>query len=191
MPTEAIHCVIPTRGDVDLELTLATIPVPTIIWDNSKREDFGVYARYMAMLTTDAPVIATIDDDVILTPESWEALLAAYEPWKVVCNVPERFRERYTDSGMVGFGAIFDRHLPFRAFARYTAAGGNIDGPEFQRTSDLVFTMLGGELVFVDVPYEDREFARDDSRMWRQPGHFEERDSMRAFCRQILAEAAA
>lgn len=184
-------CVIPTRGDVDLEPVLDSIPVPTVIWNNSQREDFGVYARYMAILTTDAQVIVTQDDDLVLPRASWDALLAAYEPGKIVCNVPERFRERYIDSGMVGFGAIFDRDLAFDAFAQYVNAGGDLMNPEFQRTSDIVFTMLGGELVFVDLPYEDREFARDDSRMWRQPGHFEERDSMRQFCRQIRAGAFA
>jgi hypothetical protein len=129
-------------------------------------------------------------------------LLAAYEPGKVVCNIPARFRQRYRDSGMVGFGAIFDRDLPREAFARFAAKPfkatdtpgeffylyGEGDGPrgqeEFKRTCDLVFTMLT-PMIQLDLPYVELAYGKDETRMWRQPGHFDERDRMRKLCREV------
>lgn len=187
-----VACVIPTRGNVDLDPVLSGLPFEEIgVWDNSTGEDLGVYGRYAAIEHVAAPVIFTQDDDSMLPVESVEALLAAYEPGVVVCNVPARFRNRYTDSGLVGFGAIFDRELPEQAFDRYRSFekwSWTIEA--FPRACDLVFTMLT-PMRQVDVPYTDREFASDESRMWRQPGHFEERDRMRDLCRRIRAGVAA
>jgi len=187
-----VACVIPTRGNVDMHPVRKTVRQmgEVVVWDNSLLFDYRVYARYAAIHQTTASVIVTQDDDALLPRRSWRALLEAYEPGKVVCNVPDKFRQRYTDSGMVGFGAIFDRDLPALAFSRYVAEGGDMTHWEFLRECDIVFTMLT-PIVMLDLPYVDREFANDEDRLWRQPGHFEGRDSMRVFCRQIRDRAVA
>jgi len=176
--------VIPTRGNVDLDQIVGPLPFDTIgVWDNSTGEDLGVFGRYAAINEVTEPVILTQDDDVILPAKTIDALLRAYEPGKVVCNIPQRFRTRYKDSGMVGFGAIFDRGLPERAFVEMIWPI-LADGDVFKRTCDLVFTMLT-PMVQVDLPYVELAYGKDATRMWRQPGHFEERDQMRKLCRQV------
>ncbi len=166
-----VACVIPTRGDVPLD------PIVDALSGIEK---------------TTAPVILTQDDDCILPRESIDALLAAYEPGHVVCNVPERFRHRYTDSGLVGFGAVFDRSLPEYAFGVF--GNGTFEprpGREiFRRTCDIIFTMLT-PMIMVDVPYTNLDYASDNTRMWKQPNHFEEREQVRELCRRIIEGRAA
>lgn len=153
------------------------------VWDNSARGDISVWGRYKAVPFRGG-IVYTQDDDVILPPESLALLVAAYRPGRVVCNVPERFRHRYTDSGLVGFGAVFDADLVMNAVSEYVRAGGNELSGEFRRTCDIVVTMLN-DIDMLDLPYEELPYAHDDSRMWKQKGHFEERESMRQFCREI------
>lgn len=192
-----VACVVPTRGDVDLGPVLDDLPFSEIgVWDNSADDDLGVYGRYAAVERVDAPVIFTQDDDCVLPPATVDALLAAYQPGMVVCNVPERFRGRYRDSGLVGFGAVFDRWLPGRAFQLFgwhafdRVLDGDLPADVFLRTCDLVFTMLT-PMLQLDLPYTDLAYARADSRMWRQPGHFDERDRMRKVCREIRERVPA
>lgn len=191
-----VSVVIPTRGDVDMRLiakSLAGLPLEDgYIWNNGGRdEDMGVYARYAAIENVTAQVVYTQDDDCVLPSESMQKLLDAYEPGKVVCNVPARFRKRYHDSGLVGFGAIFDRYLPqvaFRRFASYVEGATPQD--LFLRTCDIVFTMLT-PMVQIDLPYEDLPQAHAENRMWRQPNHFEEREEVRELCRRIREQSRA
>lgn len=189
-----VACVLPTKGDVDLKPLLEHLPFDEIAtWDNSSGEDLGVYGRYAAIERVSAPVIFTLDDDTLIPSASVYMLLAAYEPGVAVCNVPADFRERYTDSALVGFGAVFDRDLPRQAFERYWARrpdakaaseSKRYTGRMFRRTCDLVFTMLT-PTKFVDVPIEMLPRTFDPDRMSAQPGHYEERERMRELCRWI------
>lgn len=167
-----VSAVIPTRGDTDLTEVLASLPpfFEVIVWDNSKREDLAVYGRY-APIGDEAScsVIYVQDDDCVLAPESFEILLASYEPGTLVANMPERFRVHYTDSCLVGFGAIFDWYLPSEAFDKH-----GMDDPTFLRTCDVVFTTLT-PFKLVDVPFEDLPWAFAPNRMWKQPQHVGER----------------
>jgi hypothetical protein len=176
-----------TRGDVDMQPILKSLgPFREVsVWDNGVRENQIVWGRYVSMGGVDG-VVYTQDDDVILPPESLALLVAAYQPGRIVCNVPARFRARYTDSGLVGFGAVFDPYLVASAVREYEDAGGDPRSDEFKRTCDIVVTMLN-EIDMVDLPYEELPYAHDDTRMWKQTGHFEERQSMRRFCREIRA----
>lgn len=183
-----------TRGDVALGPVLKPLRVfaQVEVWDNSREADMGVYGRYVAMARLKTPVVVTVDDDTVLPARTVDRLRAAYEPGVIVCNVPARFRERYTDSGLVGFGAIFDRELVDAAFDRFHAVyEGTVDEEFRRRTCDLVFTMLGGPLKFVDLPYRELPYAQDGSRMWRQPDHFDERERMRRLCRAVRERVAA
>lgn len=207
-----VSVVLVTRGDVDMAPVVSCYPEPfeVIVWDNSRDEDLAVYGRYAAIdHHATRAVILVQDDDAILAPEAIDELLSRYEPETLTANMPARFRhDGYLDSCLVGFGAIFDRHLPERAFDRFCAhyfpdfgPGSSIKGhwsperasrtqpsflvSEFARTCDVVFSTLTRR-VLVDVPYADREFASAPNRMWLQPDHVGERAATLERARAVL-----
>lgn len=181
-----------TRGDVDIDPVLASIPADweIIIWDNSALENLSVYGRYAAVGFTDAELIYVQDDDVFVSNpqqlvDKWlESRI--YPREHLVANMPQAFRhDGYTDSCLVGFGAVFHRDAPGKAFERFF---GGSEVPEwsesFRRTCDVVFTTLTPR-VLMDIEKIDREFATDPSRMYRQPGHVSERREMLELARQV------
>lgn len=170
--------IIVTRGDVKLT---AAVPLDilgeTIIWDNSSRyrKDLGVYGRYAAITDARHDVIYVQDDDFVLPPESLAALVAAYEPGRIVANMPAKFRYRYTDSCLVGMGALFDRDLPGKAFKRFLNYNrGSLPEETFLRVCDVVFTTLT-PFTMVDLPVEPTEWCYAENRMYRQATHTPER----------------
>lgn len=191
-----VAAIIVTRGDVDVSEPLDTLRKAGIgerfVWDNSQREDLGVYGRYAAIEHVEAPVIFVQDDDCVLPVAAIRALLAAYEPGVLTANLPRKFYERYKDRGtcMVGFGAVFDRGLPMLAFEQAICGGMKWTPELFNRTCDLVFAGLTPHKT-LDLPYTDQPWARDESRMWRQPGHFEERLEMINLVRSVRDGMAA
>lgn len=149
--------------------------------------DLAVYGRYAAAERATSKVVFVQDDDCVLPPESIAALLAAYQPGHVVCNMPSEFRHSfYRDHALVGFGAVFDRDLPKKAFDRFAAMvprlglsnyGWSLPGGEggrFNRCCDVVFTTLTPRIL-VDVPYRNLPWATDPDRMYRQPDHVGDR----------------
>ncbi len=107
----------------------------------------------------------------MLPPESVAALLAAYEPGRIVANMPARFRRRYTDSCLVGFGAVFDRDLPARAFDRFKRAG---RAWAYRDRPDVIFTALT-PFTLLDVPVEILPYAYGPDRAFRQRTHVVDR----------------
>lgn len=106
-------------------------------------------------------------------------------PDEIVVNLPHEFRPHYPDSAMLGFGACYHRSLPPAVFARFFAATGlTEDDPLFMRESDRTLTVLAPR-VLVDIPKQDREFANDDNRLWKQPDHVEMRERMLTLARQV------
>jgi len=93
--------------------------------------DLGAFGRYAAISYASHPVIYTQDDDCLVHEAEIEKLLAAYKPGVVAALMPDR-RDPYTDTVLLGWGALFDRDLPTRAFQRWTAAGHPIDTRSFQ-----------------------------------------------------------
>jgi hypothetical protein len=172
--------------------------------------DLSVYGRYAAIEHVTAPVILVVDDDVALDREAVLSLVAAYEPGKIVANMPTEYRTRYTDSCLVGFGAIFDRDLPSQAFAKLGFDGRvspfiEDDWERFQRTQngvtfhignagilrrtcDVVFTTLT-PFTLVDLPFTYLPQTRAPNRMYRQPGNTLERQRMLELCRKVRDHA--
>jgi hypothetical protein len=177
--------IVVTRGDVPLT---AAVPLDmlgeVIIWDNSSRyrKDLSVYGRYAAIDDARRDVILVQDDDFVLPAESIKALLRAYEPGRIVANMPERFRPRYPDSCLVGMGAIFDRDLPAQAFARL--AWSMPEAEMFYRTCDVFFTTLT-PFTLVDLPVETTEWTYAENRMYRQETHTPERARALALARAV------
>jgi hypothetical protein len=216
-----VSAIIVTRGDVDLEPVLDSLPWEweIVVWDNSygyvKRQppggrdwntwthlgrgnppaDLSVYGRYAAIEYASHDLIYVQDDDVIVSdPEAIAQAHREAEPHAPVpfltANMPRQFRHGgYEDSCLVGFGACFHRDLPGLAFRRF--AGGvslwemaKAPADVFKRTCDVVFTTLT-PFRLVDIDKQDREFASDDNRMWRQKTHLPERTRMLELARQV------
>lgn len=182
-----------TRGDVDLNPILDSFAQAhcfkdVAIWDNSKRDDLAVYGRYAAIAETSGDLIFTQDDDCVLPASSIKhltTLLPVAGDQFLVANMPQPFRhDFYSDHALVGFGACFHRDLPWLAFEQLDISEAGGFGEWFRRTCDVVFTALTPR-VLVDVPYENLPWASDDSRMWKQNGHIEERTRMLELVRQV------
>lgn len=189
LTSDQVSACLVTRGDVDMTEILTSLEQAGIgeivIWNNQLEQNLGPYGKYAAIKQARHAVIFVQDDDVLLPPESIEELISAYEPGRVVANMPAPFRPHYPDSAMVGFGAIFDRDLPNEAFERlFTATRVTRDDPLFLRESCRAFTVLTPR-VLVDVPKRDLPWATDANRLWKQPNHIWMRDRMLSLARQV------
>lgn len=158
---------------------------------NPKRRipDLTVYGRYEAMKWARNPVVYVQDDDCLIDAAS---VIAAYEPNRLVSNMPKSRWLDYPDSAMVGWGAVFDRVLPWNAFEHFLnwtivndELGPDIGGEDiFNRCSDVVFSSLTPRSV-IDVGFEHLPWAEGPDRMFKQPGHKDERDLVLAFARRV------
>ena len=193
-----VSVVIVTRGDVDLAPIIGQDwPDPVqelVIWDNSEESaDFKVYGRYEAIKRAAHPVIYVQDDDC-LTPAA--EIIAAYEPGRLVANMPRARWEGYSDSALIGWGAVFDRDLPHRAFSEYARALfvesivhlEHHAAEEFFITCDVVFSALTPRTI-VDFPFAHLPWAEGPNRMFTsRPTHNEERQRTLERCREIRGE---
>jgi len=167
-------------------------------WQNAGSpgtSDLSVYGRYAAIKYASHDLIYVQDDDVIVSdPRAIVDEWLSTRQWEIstqhlVANMPQEFRhDGYTDSCLVGFGACFHREAPAKAFGRFfgTDTGYLLtrDQMHFNRCCDVVFTTLTPR-VLVDIPKTDREMASDPNRMWKQPGHIEERTRMLDLARKV------
>lgn len=170
-------------------------------------EDRMVKGRYDAIEYATGDLIYVQDDDVLVSDP--ERIVAKWIEQHendaggrmprytdhIVANVPENFRhEFYRRHCLVGFGAVFHRDSPQRAFdffeeqygpsivhedglGQYLPSDIFVELGFYQRTCDIVFTGLS-RFFMVDVPKTDREMASADNRMWRQKTHVAERSKM-------------
>lgn len=163
--------------------------VEPVIWDNSVEEDHGVYGRYMAIHRATRPVIFTQDDDCLV--RNWDQLFDAYEPGLVVGNMQNdvtRLRF-YHDTTLLGWGSLFDRELPFVAFARYA---------RFYPITWQWMTSCGAEITFpmltrnrkipIDVEWLEQDGGMvfgNSNRMSNQDGFYRARDLDLARAREV------
>ncbi len=170
MRSSEVSAVIVTRGDISLKPVLDTLPFDDIvIWNNRARDNVMLYGRYVAMREARNQVVYVQDDDCTLTPEAIETLLAEYRPREIVANMPVSRWDDYPDSCLVGWGAVFDRVLPRRAFERY-ARRYPLGANAFMRDCDLVFTTLTPH-VKLDLGFAHLPWAEMPYRLFRQPEH--------------------
>lgn len=156
-----------TRGDCDLSPILESLPFDdVVVWDNSKREDLGIYGRYAAIEEAKHEVIYTQDDDLLV--DCWEKLLAAYVPAKVLCNYPQPW-----DIPWVARGSLFHRDLPRKAFSRYFKAFPE-DRLFTHHICDGIFTLLS-ECKVVDYGSVDLPHGFDEGRVSTSPGWYDEK----------------
>jgi hypothetical protein len=187
-----ISAVIVTRGDCVIDQIIEG-PWPeafheVVVWDNSVEADLKVYGRYAAIAKASHPVIYVQDDDCILPLGSLQALVDAYEPGRLVANMPRSRWNGYSDSTLVGWGAIFDRHLPREAFGRLPLFASEAERDWFHITCDVAFSALTRRTV-IDVPFAHLPWAEGPDRMFTsRPTHAEERERMLELCREIRGE---
>ncbi len=214
----SVSAIIVTRGDVELTPIIdkedgwPEAVHEIVIWDNAalERRDLKVYGRYAAIAEASHSLIYVQDDDVVLPNEAIEEIIGQSENGgaeygRLVVNMPANFRHSfYQEHALVGFGACFHRNLPHIAFGRFWEQDVNtwlthplagfkwIDPPErelFLRTCDIVFTGLT-PYTMVDVVYEELPWTADETRMWKQPTHLEERQRMLKIVKQVRAQTA-
>ena len=213
--------IIVTRGDQDLTPILDSLPKDwqILFWDNGAGEcrewtqdhamwvpsfrwdasDLSVYGRYAAIEHANGDLIYVQDDDCVVSEprellHRWVALNGSRygQADHLVANMPQPFRAHYTDSCLVGFGAVFHRDAPERAFGRFNLAldnpffgeDGSADYDFYRRDCDIVFTALTPR-VLVDVPYENLPWATADDRLYRQPEHMAKRTRMLELARKV------
>lgn len=166
--TSDVTACLVTRGDVDLAPILDTLIFDQIIIWGADREELRVYGRYAATLEATTPVVYYQDDDVIVPAATQRALLSEYEPGVLIANYGHgETPDGYDDMALVHAGAIIDRDLPARAFARYLERWPRDEG--FLREADMIAgTLAPHKHVF--LPHEIRmEIATHPSRMCNQP----------------------
>jgi hypothetical protein len=173
-----------------------------IVTGEGELPDLAVYGRYRAIEYATNDLIYVQDDDCVVSDPAkiariWgfakDSCQGDFDPhllWRaspdeirgagrgehVVCNMPPQFRhDFYRKHALVGFGAVFQRDAPQRAFRQWDHRPTGVesvvaDTGLFHRRCDLVFTALTTR-VLVDVPYEDLPWASDDNRMWKRSEH--------------------
>lgn len=162
--------VLVTRGDVPLSGIFDTwFRLDIAIWDNSQQINMGVFGRWIEAAQQRTDLVYVQDDDCVTDPEQ---IIAAWEPGKVVCNMPLEYRPNYTGlDKLVGFGCVFERALVKPTFERYFKYYVDCDAL-FRRECDRIFTGLVSEHIkLVDVPMRHLPWASAPDRLWKQPEH--------------------
>jgi len=176
-----ISAVIVTRGDVDMSPILESLPFDDIVvWDNSKREDLGLFGRYAAIAEAKHDVIYTQDDDVLV--DCFDQLEQDYRPGVLTTNYPEPY-----DIPWVARGAIFDSYLPDLAFTRYDLRWER-DEWFHKYGCDGVFALLSPEVNVVDYGSVDLPHAFNEGRISTSPGWYtHNRLAIQARCERVPA----
>lgn len=162
-----------TRGNVPIDEILASWPRSwdRVVYDNSmEQEDVAVLGRYLAIERACTEVVFVQDDDCLLAEESFRTLVEQYQEGFITANMPLPFREHYWDSCLIGFGALFQKDLPHRAFEKLWPT----PPASFPRTCDVYFTALTS-FKWLNLDYENLPWATGDDRMYRQTTHVGER----------------
>lgn len=166
--------IIVTRGGYDI--TDAGMPLVHAfggvhVWDNSRRAfDLKLLAAYFAADESPAKLIFYQDDDLAIS-DPWE-IVKAWEPGKIVCNMPSEFQAAYRDKPdcLMGFGSCFEKSLIRPTWERYRNHF-PIDSVTL-REAHRIFTGLNRDrIVMVDVHKTNLPYATDETRLWKQADH--------------------
>ena len=186
-PSEITAC-IPTRGNVDMTEIRESLDGfgEVIIWDNNDRDvDLSVYGRYAAIAEAQLAVVYTQDDDCLVDAAR---VCRSYMPHTLIANMPAPRWPDYPDSALVGWGAVFDRGLPARAFDRLGdyCHDRQIKVETFWDTCDVAFSTLTPHIK-IDVGFAHLPWAEGPGRMFTDdyPTHRRERDEMLALARRV------
>lgn len=151
-----------------IERIIETLPYgEVIVWDNSEREDFKIYGRFMAMKEASNEVCYSQDDDCLFRDH--DALMAAYEdgvPTYVYGHFPEE--GGYGDLPLPCGGALIPRSVAFAAFDRYFEHYSHDQWLNYE--ADFVVGPLYPKFRQVKLPFEiNMDIAQADERLCNQP----------------------
>lgn len=157
--------------------------------------NLGPHARFAAIDWASHDTIFVMDDDVLVASPQIivDTFLAEFcsdfgpDAWDgAVCNLPMEFRPHYPDSSPLGFGSVFHRDAPEKAFSRFFSYHHNMSrtDPLFLRESCRIFTVLTPRIL-VDVAKTDMPYASDPNRLWMQPDHVKSRDTALDLAREV------
>lgn len=136
-----VSAVLLTRGDVDLDPIMETLPYDeVVVWDGRERDEHpGTYGRYLAMREANHDVIYLQDDDCLF--DRHDDLLAAYQPGVLTAVYGHGDNpDGLEDVALVHGGAIVDRDVSFAAFDRYLGRWPVDEG--FYREADMIHGTL-------------------------------------------------
>jgi hypothetical protein len=163
-----VSAVIVTRGDVDITTIVNSMPFDdVVVWDNSVEEDLQCYGRFAGIERCKNDIIYVQDDDVLIPVPS---LLREYEPGDVIL-ANRKPDEEYR---FLGVGALFPA-ASADVFSKYLAV--HPKDKDFYRAADVVFAEMN-RYRSVWLGYAEFEWSRADNRMYKQPGHYEVRDTL-------------
>lgn len=158
---DKVSVVIPTRGNVDMTEILESLEKAgfrdVIVWDNSKRENLGLYGRFAAIADAKHHVIATQSDDVVVT--HWAEILEAYEPGVVTISYPQEW-----DIPWICCGTVFDKGMERAAFDLYFTQYEDDEDFRFF-ICDGIFALLALPRKVLAYPYKELAWANDADRV--------------------------
>lgn len=158
-----------TRGDVDLEPILETLPYDEVlVWDGRERDEHpGTFGRYELMREATWDAIYTQDDDCIFREHDKLA-----DRWKHKWGITAvyghgRNPDGLADVALVHGGALIDRDACLASFDLYLDRWPMDEG--FYREADMISGTITPSQQW-RLPYEIRmEIAQHPSRMCNQP----------------------
>ena len=167
-PDKVSACLV-TRGDQPemLERIIETLPYDeVIVWDNSQRQDFKIYGRFMAMAEAKHEVCYTQDDDCLFRHH--DELLDEYEegvPTYVYGHYPAE--GGYGDLPLPCGGALIPKSVAFAAFDRYFEHYPLDEGLMYE--ADFVVGPLYPAFKHVHLPFEiNYDIAQGPERLCNQ-----------------------
>lgn len=157
-----------TRGDVDLEPILATLPYDEVlVWNGQHRKEHpGTYGRYQLMREATHDLVYTQDDDCLFHHHS--ELLLEWQPGTITAVYGHGDNpDGLEDVALVHGGALIDRDACLQSFDRYLEHWPVDEG--FYREADMISGTITPSHQ-ITLPYEIRmEIAQHPSRMCNQP----------------------
>jgi hypothetical protein len=122
------------------------------------RENCKTASRYLALdAEVKNEVIATLDDDYIVTSLGWDRILSAWTGEKIAAQLPSENRQFSQAHKMpfinIGYGSLFKRSWSNIAFS-YLLNEGIVTQKEFRRFADRIFTTFYGAWDVVEATDE-------------------------------------
>lgn len=170
-PADVTACLV-TRGDQPgmIEWIRSTLIFEkVIVWDNSEREDWKCAGRYKAAELAETDLVYFQDDDLVVPPETQEALLAEYVGEDCLANwVHGSEPAGFDDVPLVGGGSLVNRHAAWEAIGRYAERWPLDD--DFRYEADFAIGVLYRNWRHVVLPFDIvLDVAQHPSRLVNQP----------------------
>lgn len=148
----------PCRTDRSLLHTQFTDELRSKVKFAKARTNCKTASRYLTLdETVENEVIATVDDDYVVTPEGWDRLLAAWTGNEIAAQLPSENRQFSQAQKMpfinIGYGSLFKREWSDFTFS-YLLNEGLVTQKEFRRFADRIFVTFFGSWNVIEATDE-------------------------------------